>query len=464
MIDQIFNFLPELYREIKAHVSRFRLLIGFVIVSAVSFAISQTSMNSFSMGTDPSRAAGSFLQITGIVQLFVLAFMTMLNSVRTISDERTQKTWDFQRLTPLGPWRLTLGKILASLIYPTFLFLCFFPGQLMVLTSYPEHLPQFFFFIVQAFCAGLAASGIGLLASAHSEKTQRGSFFLAFMAINMVVPALVLRNETNHQNIPIQLLGFEISKVQWMTLTTFLAGFWGVLGARWRIGKDLLESPKFWRGPAFIIFVYFYWANTSFQNFQGEFSRTFASRLLPVGYAIPILVYFMALFQPVSRERIRQLLNPSLPLGQRLNLVPPYLYGALSIILSVSVLHLVWGGGIETTGQQFAQYAFLVPLFMLRDVLIFQWLTWLRVRNAYWLAFVITALSYVVPAILLQAFTSGWEKDSSAALYPIFLPLIPENHGIFISFLPVVIQLVFLVLLCVQQFVAVRPARPAKEI
>jgi hypothetical protein len=66
-----------------------------------------------------------------LLQGGVLTFWSLLACAQSVSRERENKTWDFQRATRLTPAQLALGKLLGEPVLAYFIVLCCFPIAVM---------------------------------------------------------------------------------------------------------------------------------------------------------------------------------------------------------------------------------------------------------------------------------------------------------------------------------------------
>lgn len=99
---------PELRRNLWLEISTHRLIAAPLLIALFIVTIVATA------DYDAERyianaALGGFL-------LFTMLWGSVLAS-NSISDEFTDRTWDWQRLSALQPWAMTLGKLLGSTVF-----------------------------------------------------------------------------------------------------------------------------------------------------------------------------------------------------------------------------------------------------------------------------------------------------------------------------------------------------------
>ena len=68
-----------------------------------------------------------FYRVLMLLQGGVLTFWSLLACAQSVSRERENKTWDFQRATRLTPAQLAVGKLLGEPVLAYFIVLCCFP-------------------------------------------------------------------------------------------------------------------------------------------------------------------------------------------------------------------------------------------------------------------------------------------------------------------------------------------------
>src|SRR5579863_1251664 len=120
---------PEILRNARIQLRPRKLLIAAVICAAISLAVG------YAFAESPDGLAGkdgnSFLHIILIIQAVVLVIGGGIACLHAIQREKDQNTFDFQRLTRLSPFELTIGKLFGSTLMVLFVFLCFIPAAIV---------------------------------------------------------------------------------------------------------------------------------------------------------------------------------------------------------------------------------------------------------------------------------------------------------------------------------------------
>ena len=164
--------------------------VGLVLlVMAMPFALAE-----------PKNLAGA-LSFTAITGLWIAA--ALYGSVlagRSLAEEASQNTWDWQRLSALSPWQMAWGKLLGASIYPWFGgILCAAVVLISGLTA-TDNPPRVILLLLAAILGGLALH-CGLMASrlhtmdanaANNNSSVIKRLFGLFILLQMLPSALFL--------------------------------------------------------------------------------------------------------------------------------------------------------------------------------------------------------------------------------------------------------------------------------
>jgi hypothetical protein len=406
------DHFPEIYRYRAQETGRVKLISGLAAACAVCAAAAYTV----------SHIGGStadYLSVITFMQFNMLVFYGAICAAKSVTQEKAERTWDFQRLTPRSSFDLAAGKFLGAPVYAWFLFACMLPAALFGVIMAPQQVYWLFFsrFAVGLSCA-LLAMAVGLLASAYDDTGGSGMGHLAGPLVGLAgIGALnasyrYLESWGKAYPQPIPFYGYSLGEVQGALFlaATFLAfGAWAFLGARYRIGRDLLEKRKLWRLPAFLAFLAWYMAGFCFP----QDSRTGGDLLAAL--LMPCLVAYMAAFLSGERREYwrRWLAKENAP--RLLNNAPAWLKGAAAVLVIAGVLILVSSGSVLSPERIKARYFLLVPLFMLRDLFFLQWCRFSASRRPEMMALAYLALAYALPGIMLSS-------AKLPGLLPFFIP------------------------------------------
>src|SRR5262249_4085616 len=92
----------------------------------------------------------------------------------SVINERAERTWDLQRLTPQSSVELAGGKVLGAPLFAYFLSACFLPWTLIGYATSAGAAGGLFWPFALLACAALLCLGLGLLVSAYADQTLVG--------------------------------------------------------------------------------------------------------------------------------------------------------------------------------------------------------------------------------------------------------------------------------------------------
>ena len=119
---------PEFIRNCRAQLRPRRLLLVASIVAALSLVVGYSVHDTYSF---QSQWAVTLLTIALYAQLFTLCLGGGYACMRSVSQEREQNTFDFQRVTQLTSLELALGKLFGAPAISWFAALCMCPAALV---------------------------------------------------------------------------------------------------------------------------------------------------------------------------------------------------------------------------------------------------------------------------------------------------------------------------------------------
>ena len=156
------NINPEFRRNLWLELTPYRLVGMPMILGALLFLAYLLDGRQYSAG----------VARTALILFSLLAFLwgTRLASEALITEIR-EHTWDSQRMSVIGPWSMTWGKLLGSTIYPWY-------GALICLLVYLTSKPALGLSVIETAVlmvgSGLLGQAIGLLSSLQAiRKSQR---------------------------------------------------------------------------------------------------------------------------------------------------------------------------------------------------------------------------------------------------------------------------------------------------
>ncbi|HLJ40204.1 MAG TPA: hypothetical protein VKT50_01835, partial [Candidatus Acidoferrales bacterium] len=120
---------PEIVRNARIQLRPKRMISAAAICAVISLAIAYAYAKSAD-GLAGENGNG-FLHIILIIQAVVLVIGGGIACLHAIQREKDQNTFDFQRLTRLTPFELTIGKLFGPPLMVFFVFLCFLPAAIV---------------------------------------------------------------------------------------------------------------------------------------------------------------------------------------------------------------------------------------------------------------------------------------------------------------------------------------------
>lgn len=390
------SLFPEIYRYRAQETGRVKLIsslaAALALCAATGYAVAKTT-----------ASWGSYLTAVTYMQFLMLVFYGAVCTARSVTQERAERTWDFQRLTPLSSFEIAAGKFLGAPVFPWFLFACLLPAALLSLFSSPSVYGDLLSRYALGLSVALLTMAVGLLASAYDETGGSGMGHLSGPLIGLA-GVTTLNSAFRYADMlgrPLQpLISFygrqlgPVSSVLFLSATFLAFGAWAFLGARYRIGRDLLERKRAWRLPAFLVFLA--WYITGFEHTAPRTASLPLTALILPGLA----VYIASFLSCERREYWRRWLAGGSP-ERRLDDAPAWLKGAVPMIAIAAVLYFLYGMGAPDAVKVQGRLYLILPLFLLRDLFFLQWCRFSASRRPEMMALAYLALAYALPLIIL---------------------------------------------------------------
>lgn len=377
------------------------------------------------MWTSQRPALTFFQYILGLQAMILLGYGTA-RTAGSIISERQEGTWDLQRLTPLTPMQLAAGKLLGAPVFAAYLAAAFLPFALACF-FFPEPLdPAVFLRSYAALAAGtFMALAVGLVISAYSAESVGGAYssttgsLAGLFAVQSFIPVIALSEHVRATPIPFYGVGLPPS-LMWAVSACAL-GLWAFLGAKWRIGKDLLEGPRWWRLPAFLGFVIFYEI--------GLVAHLPSFPITSLMLAPALFVYMAGVLNSETSDHWKRWLDRTEP-ESRWHRVPVWVNGCKSYFVLAGAFAAVASGRVE---RDWALYPLLQALFLARDLMFLQWCRLKGFRRPEVVALVCLAFAYVLPAVVVGSL-GAW------TLRFVYVPVPNADYGLVANLAPAFLQ------------------------
>jgi len=412
------GLFPEIYRYKAQDAGRVRLVSGLAAALAVCAAAGYSVYETTASWQD------YFLAVTSM-QFNMLVFYGTLCAAKSVTQEKAERTWDFQRLTPLSSFALAGGKFLGAPVYAWFLFACMVPASLLPPLLSSSVYWEFFSRYALGLSCALLAMAVGLLASAYDDTGGSGMGHLSGPLVGLVGLGVLNFSfrlsagwgETYEPKLSYFGASFGGADGVLFLRASFLAfAGWAFLSARYRLGRDLLERKRAWRLPAFLLFLALYAAG--FEHGGALRGNSPLSALL-----LPLLAAYIASFlSPERREYWRRWLRGGDP-ARRFDDTPEWIKASAAILLIAALLCLVYVLGIPATDKHTWRAYLVLPLFLLRDLMFLQWCRFTASRRPEMMALAYLALAYLLPMIVMA-------PTGLNGLLQYFVPYIRETGGL----------------------------------
>lgn len=387
---------PEIVRYWRSEARPARLAAGIITANVVAVA----SYLAAGRAADPGYALVTWLFR---MQAAIVLVYGVLRTLGSVSGERTARTWDFQRLTPVGAWELALGKLVGAPVFAFVLAVSLAPWALFAVTQTERvSFAQLAYWYGLLGCIGFGALCVGLFLSAYNDRGRGGAVPSGGVLISMLgfqYLGLVLTLPFADRRPEAHFYGWVYPADLFSALTAAAFGIWALLGATWRIGQDLQEAPHCWRFPAFLFFVFWYGLGIE-RVVKGQPNAPVVGPVALLWW-VQALVYLAGFSTFVGADWLRRW-RLSETRSERLHGTPLWLIGLAALILLAGLAAwLAAADGRTPAAQQ--RLLVMIPAFALRDLAFLQWCRLGRSRRPDLMAMVYLALVYTLPGIVLAS-------------------------------------------------------------
>lgn len=405
---------PELRRNLWLEYSLHRLLAVPALIALVAVLIAAT------VGPGASAAIATTAGF-GFAAL-VLFWGTQLASA-SVLDEARARTWDAQRMSAIGPWAMTWGKLAGA---PSF---AWYGGAMLLAVFVLAGWNSLKFPVMR--CALVMVTGAVLLhavalnasvLAARKGTAQRGSggVVLVILVFALIFPAAAIITETDQY---IDWWRVRFARVDVLLLSVAAYAAWAVLGAYRSMCSELEIRTLPWAFPLFIVFTAAYAAGFLVNGLPNGTAGLDA--VLLSGITVALTGMYLLLFSEqtgagawqrmLSRAKGRQWRR----VLEELPVWSVALAAGLAFAVAASLLSHGDARGALLPELGYAPLA--IALFAVRDAALFQFFTFARQPRRVEAAtlFYLALLYWLVPG-LLSAVGAG-------AVAAFFLPPLAER-------------------------------------
>ncbi|MCK4738333.1 MAG: hypothetical protein KAT46_00150 [Deltaproteobacteria bacterium] len=288
---------PEFRRNLWLEMTPHRLLVMPLILIAVAFLIFKVS------------GEGEGLVNLNAYALFALGFMIIFWGARMASEslvaEVNGRTWDSQRMSSLGPWSMTWGKLLGSTAYVWYGAL--FCVVIFLATYGSSTLESPVRSLIFLLLTGLFSQSLSLLSSIVMLKKSRDdgagqSARAVYLVVAIFVSSFVVPIGFNSSLRPESLLWFGMYFVQidFVILSILIFLGWSVFGVHRLMATELQVRTTFFGWLGFVVFAVTYTVGFfTDSTVSGELFDGFSNERLTVfmvGYTVALCLAYLMLF------------------------------------------------------------------------------------------------------------------------------------------------------------------------
>ena len=389
------NINPEFRRNLWLELTPSRL-IGMPLVLGVFFFLAYTM---------DDKQYGASVASTALTLFGLLAFLWGIRlASETLISEIRDHTWDSQRMSVIGPWSMTWGKLLGSTIYPWY-------GALICLLVYLTSQPSLGLSLIETAVllvgSGLLGQAVGLLSSLQAiRKNQRyGRLQTTIFLVLGVSCSLSLLNWPLEKASDIIWFDQSYSDEQFVlaSLVVFLA--WAIFGIYRLLRAELQLKSQPWAWSLFVVFLMVYVAG--FLNDGSLIDGQSIQQLRLLGaFTVSIILAYAMIFceskDPVAFRRLLQYLGQR-EWGRAMESLPLWLMTLSFVVLTcLFLVGMSFSSPPLEEASQLSISAMAMVLFLIRDFGIVLFLNFGRVpKRADMLTLLFLFLLYgAIPTIL----------------------------------------------------------------
>ncbi len=175
---------PIVVRELRGGLRsgrRVALLSFFLLVVAAFllgvFATASATLQQGDASAQSAALGAAFFPLIVGVELFFVCLVAPAQMAGALTSERERQTYDGLLVTPLSPWRIVLGKLVAGLAYTFLLLVAAVPLQSMALLMGGVGLEELLLSLLLLVLTTLVFGCLGLWSSARFRTTRSAGSF-----------------------------------------------------------------------------------------------------------------------------------------------------------------------------------------------------------------------------------------------------------------------------------------------
>ena len=244
---------PEFHRNLWLKFSPFRLAaMPVVLIGYLYFA-----------GLWNDNSGENLFHFTMPFAFIVLGIFGTYEAAHALSTEIKGNTWDFQKMSAIGPWQLVFGKLFGATSYAWYFGL---PLLLIMALNYPDNAfgrntPSVWVFLAASILSavfGHASALLTALTSIHNDRMRViVPLFIGMVMANWSFQA-VMGFDWFSSSGKMHWHGLEINQTSFDLLSVLFVLFWVVVGLQRLIRVELQykNTPLVWMAFVFTAAVY----------------------------------------------------------------------------------------------------------------------------------------------------------------------------------------------------------------
>jgi hypothetical protein len=401
------NINPEFRRNLWLELSPLRL-IGMPLVLGAIFL--------FAFVVDGKHldkgVANTALFLFGLLPII---WGTKLAGESVVTEIR-DRTWDGQRMSVIGPWAMTWGKLFGSTVFPWYgAALCLIVYIVSIPLGFDWELTRVVLLIAGSALAGQTVALFASLLSIRKDRRFSRSQAAAFSMLGIITAVLILSFALQTDG-PLDWFGKRYHPIDFALISLALFFCWALAGVHqlMRLELQMKNPPWVWLG--FVLFAMAFTAGFSFDSTNGMAIGLASRSLFPAYVVGVVLVYAAAFAEPKDPMRLRRLIHARNVRAWEafLRSWPSWVMALPLLIAVATVLILVPPENAFRASNQFRIALMAAQFFILRDLalLVFFNLSKKRKRADMLAILWLVMLWLVIPLIL-----SGLGFGRLAALF-----------------------------------------------
>ena len=239
---------PELRRNLWLELTTHRLAAMPLAIFLVCVLFASRNVSDW-QGAVFSTAVGMFIVIVHLWGTY--------KASEALTDEVRDRTWDWQRLSALDPWRMTWGKLAGATALSWYgAFLCVVAMAIAVLGGFERR--ELAILVCALVASGVAVHGAALAASLQASRKSsklghRIGLLFFFPAAAVGLMTLASSGEARPE--AIEWYGHRFESIRFHCALAVIFALWAVLAAYREMARELKLRLLPWAYPAFAIFL-----------------------------------------------------------------------------------------------------------------------------------------------------------------------------------------------------------------